>query len=141
MYQYVIVFFIIFMLFMILYFIDLYFDNKFKLELSDTPIIKIDSDCILIISSGNCPFCIELEDKIKNSTVKYTKIILNPDSTFGFDNTFTDLKVEERTNIINEVKKLILSKNLVFPSIIYKNKLYKGVQSNEVLNHIFNIKL
>ena len=61
------------------------------------------------------------------------------DRTFDFDNTFTNLDINERKNITDEVQKFLEpGQFLVFPTIILKDKLYFGLQKDEILSDIFD---
>ena len=107
---------------------------NYHLEYVKTPKIKdpvdkvnIMSDYIVILSKEKCPFCTQLHNEIKNTNKKYTIITLNSMNTFDFDDTFTNLSLEERTHILNEVGKIIKpGKSAMFPTIIIKDKLYYG---------------
>ena len=102
--------------------------------------INILSDCIVILSKESCPFCIQLKDKIKNTNKKYTTITLNNMNGYDFDDTFTNLGVEERDNILFELDKVIKPGNpIYFPTVIVKDKIHFGLPKEEILSSIFDI--
>lgn len=121
-----------------LYLINQSFEVKTEEKVKDIT-LNIESDCIVILSLEECPYCIQLEEKIKNSKVKYTIVTLNGNSSFKFDSTFLELSLEERDNIILELQKLFTAGTILFPCIIVKNKLYKGIPKEDILNKIFNL--
>tara|TARA_B100001175_G_scaffold310101_1_gene312704 strand:- start:145 stop:369 length:225 start_codon:yes stop_codon:yes gene_type:complete len=58
---------------------------------------------------------------------------------FDFDDTFTNLSLDERTHILNEIEKIIKpGKSVMFPTIIVKDKLYYGLPQKEILTSIFD---
>ncbi len=136
--SYIIITVIISITLFILYLINRSFEVKTEEKVQDFT-LNIKSDCIVILSMEVCPYCIQLEEKIKNSKTKYTIITLNGNSSFKFDSTFLDLSLEERDNIILEVQKLFTNGYIQFPCIIVKNKVYRGIPKEDILNKIFNL--
>jgi thioredoxin-related protein len=128
--------------FLIIYYINLKFEPRqsiLNIENNKLSKINILSDCIVILTRKNCPYCTILEEKIKKSNKKFTNVSFNMDRTFDFDNTFTNLDINERKNITDEVQKFLEpGQFLVFPTIIVKDKLYFGLQKDEILSDIFD---
>lgn len=112
--------------------------NNFKIEMNTPFKLNIDSKKIIVISREGCPWCDKLEPELLAAKNAYTKISVNEDSSFTFDETFTKLDKKERASIITGVKQLIENKGYFFPSIIYKNGYYLGLPNTEILNKILN---
>ena len=122
----------------IFYFINRTFEVKTSDKIKEI-VLDIKSDYIVILSLDGCPHCIELDEKIKESKVKYTTITLKDNINFQFDSSFIELPLEERDNIIFELQKLFKDGIILFPCIIVKNKIYKGLPNEETLKKIFNL--
>jgi len=135
---YIIITVILLLTLIILYSIIKTFDIE-TLEKPKEVSLDIKSDYIVILSLDGCPHCIHLNEKIKKSKSKYTVITLKDSATFNFDSAFLELSLEERNNIITELRKLFTEGILLFPCIIVKNKIYKGLQKEKILNNIFNL--
>lgn len=131
--------------FLTIYFINLKFESRQKIpKLKEETLIKINisSDYIVVLTRKNCPYCTILEEKIQKSNKKYTNISLNMDYTYDFDDTFTNLELEERAHILEEVQKLFEpGQTLLFPTIIIKDKLYYGLPQDEILFDLFDIPI
>ena len=137
--NYIIIAFVVAITFYILYLINVSFENKkLKEEIKKPLKINITSDCIVVLSREDCPYCTLLEEQIVNYTKKHTVIKLNNVGNFKFDDTFTNLNAAERNNIIEEVKKIINGGTVYFPTIIFNNEIQTGLPSLEKLNEIFN---
>ncbi len=137
--NYIIIAFAVAITFYILYLINVSFENKkLKEEIKKPLKINITSDCIVVLSREDCPYCTLLEEQIVNYTKKHTVIKLNNVGNFKFDDTFTNLNAAERNNIIEEVKKIINGGTVYFPTIIFNNEIQTGLPSLEKLNEIFN---
>ncbi len=143
--NYIIIAFVILMTVYLLYKIHVSFqtintelqDNK-TLETKNEVKVNILADCIVILSQEKCPYCKMLEEQIVNFKKKYTIIKLNSTGNFEFDNTFISLDISERDNIIKELSKLLDNKGVLFPTIIAKNVIHKGLPKPEKLKEIFN---
>jgi len=122
----------------IFYLINRTFEVKTSDKIKEI-VLDIKSDYIVILSLDECPHCIELDEKIKESKVKYTTITLKDNINFQFDSSFIELPLEERDNIIFELQKLFKDGIILFPCIIVKNKIYKGLPNEETLKKIFNL--
>lgn len=138
--QYFSCFCILFITIIIICTLDIFFLNKDYFIISDEN-INLYSDCILILSKEDCPYCSILEDYVKKSKCnsKYTIITFTNEGIFSFDETFITLTMKERSNIIDEVQKIFKKGEVFFPNIIAKNKMYTGLPENKILNNIFNI--
>ncbi len=103
--------------------------------------LDINSDYVIILTLNNCIFCEKLEEKIKDTKVKYTNISILEDFTLKFDSAFTDMSVKERQNITDELKKIFMGdiSKLVFPTIIFKNTIYNGLPDDEILAKLFGL--
>jgi glutaredoxin len=121
----------------LIYRINLSFENKNTKGIESVK-VNILSDCIVIISRDNCPYCTLLEEQIVNSKKRYTNIKLTPLGNFKFDDTFTNLEISERDNIIQEVKKIFETGVLHLPTIIVGDKIHIGLPQKEKINEIFN---
>jgi glutaredoxin len=122
----------------IFYLINRAFEVKPPDKIKET-VLDIKSDHVVILSLEGCSYCKQLNEKIKESDVKYTTVTLKDNVNFEFDNSFTELPLEERDNIVSELQKLIKNGNALFPSIIVKNEIYEGLPNEEMLNKIFNV--
>tara|TARA_B100000287_G_C20663106_1_gene790826 strand:+ start:858 stop:1274 length:417 start_codon:yes stop_codon:yes gene_type:complete len=122
----------------IFYLINRTFEVKTPDKIKEV-VLDIKSDYIVILSLDGCPHCTELSEKIKESSVKYTTITLKDNINFQFDSSFIELPLEERDNIIIELQKLFKGGTILFPCIIVKNKIYKGLPNEETLKKIFNL--
>lgn len=99
--------------------------------------VNIISDCIVILSIENCPYCEQFMDRIGETKSKYTVITMKQDSTFKFDDTFANLPLEERNNIITEVQKIYKRGQISFPTILIKNKIHTGLPNQTVIKEMF----
>lgn len=126
--------------FYIVYTINNSFDIKLY-EKSNKFTMNIDSDYYVILSLLKCPYCETLEEKIKDSKVKYTIITLQDDYSLKFDNTFLDIPLQERQSITQELKKLFIndSSEMLFPTIVFRNKIYNGLPDDETLKKLFKL--
>ena len=143
--NYIIIAFVILMTVYLLYKIHISFQNiNTEMQLNKTSKTKdevkvnILTDCIVILSQEKCPYCKMLEEQIAKSSKKYTIIKFNSTGNFEFDNTFISLDISERDNIIKEISKLLDNRSVLFPTIIKKNVIYKGLPKPEKLKEIFN---
>ena len=137
--NYIIIAFVVAITFYILYLINVSFENKkLKEEIKKPLKINITSDCIVVLSREDCPYCTLLEEQIVNYAKKHTVIKLDNVGNFKFDDTFTNLNAAQRNNIIEEVKKIINGGTVYFPTIIFNNEIQTGLPSLEKLNEIFN---
>ena len=119
----------------------LYMTNKlFEYNLAESRTkqeVNIISDCIVILSIQDCLYCNELMNRIAKTKSKYTVITMKQDATFKFDYTFANLPLEERNNIISEVKKIFKTGEISFPTILIKNKIHKGLPNETLLKEMF----
>ena len=127
---------ILLVILLILYINYIIFEKKSNQKETE---ISLKTDTIVILSKYGCPFCEKLDEKIINSDAKYTKILHNIDNTFTFDEKFSSLEKEERTEIIQELAKISSSGNLFFPTIINQDKLYVGMPEDNEINKIFKL--
>lgn len=138
--EYIICAFIILFTFVIMYNINGYLDNSFKLKSKEDLKFNILSDYIIVLSKQNCPYCVELEEKISKTNKQHTVITLTDEMTFNFDDTFTNLKEEERNSIITEIQKILIpGQEVLFPTIITQDNTYTGLPKEEIITEIFNI--
>ena len=138
--QYIISGVLILLTFIIIYVLNyqLEYKNPAKIE-NLTDKVNILLDYIVILSKENCPYCTQLHNEIKTANKKYTIVTLNNMNRFDFDDTFTNLSLDERTHILNEIEKIIKpGKSVMFPTIIVKDKLYYGLPQKEILTSIFD---
>ena len=123
----------------LLYVINLKFNSIKNKKLPDKLIkLNIISDCIVVLSREDCPYCTLLEEQLVNQTKKYTVIKVTTTANFLFDDTFTSLNISERENIIQEVKKIIETGVVYFPTIIANNVMYTGLPKLEKIKELFN---
>lgn len=138
--KYIICSLIVIITLLIIYKINVSLETSKKIKKKDPIKFNILADCIVIMTKENCIYCEKLEEQIVKSDKKYTIIELTNDMTFKFDNTFTNLSLEERNNIIEETQKIFTpEQNMLFPTIISKNSVYSGLPQKEILSNIFNI--
>ncbi len=125
----------------IIYFLNYKLEYKQSAQIENAPDkVNITSDYIVILSKESCPYCVQLHNEIKNTTKKYTIITLNNMNTYDFDDTFTNLTIKERDNILNEIQKIIKpGQSVMFPTIIVKDKLHYGLPKKEILSKIFDL--
>jgi len=136
MFKYLIGFIIILSSTIILYKINTVFEPKTILQ--KRPVVNILSDCIVLLSKEDCPYCTELYTFIKDSKIKYTTITLTDDGTFKFDDVFTNLHIQERESIINETQKILTGGDtVIFPTIIKHTHVYKGLPKQEIITDLF----
>ena len=144
--NYIIICSVILITIYLIYIINLSFETKTKSETENEnenkneSALKLNilSDCIIVLSREDCPYCTLLEEQLVNYTKKHTVIKLNNLGNFKFDDTFTSLDIAERENIIEEVKKIINTGVVYFPTIIVNNKMHTGLPSLEKIKEIFN---
>ncbi len=140
--NYIIICSVILITIYLIYTINLTFENKTKSETvnENEASLKLNilSDCIVVLSREDCPYCTLLEEQLVNYTKKHTVIKLNNLGNFKFDDTFTSLDIAERENITEEVKKIINTGVVYFPTIIVDNKMHTGLPSLEKIKEIFN---
>tara|TARA_B100000900_G_C20423455_1_gene651909 strand:+ start:434 stop:862 length:429 start_codon:yes stop_codon:yes gene_type:complete len=140
--NYIIICCVILITIYLIYTINLSFETKTKTENENKneSALKLNilSDCIIVLSREDCPYCTLLEEQLVNYTKKHTIIKLNNFGNFKFDDTFTSLPIAERENIIEEVKKIINTGVVYFPTIIVDNKMHTGLPSLEKIKEIFN---
>ncbi len=140
--NYIIICSVILITIYLIYTINLSFETKTKSETGNeneaSLKLNILSDCIIVLSREDCPYCTLLEEQLVNYTKKHTVIKLNNLGNFKFDDTFTSLDIAERENIIEEVKKIINTGVVYFPTIIVNNKMHTGLPSLEKIKEIFN---
>jgi hypothetical protein len=74
----------------------------------------------------------------KYNKSKYTVVKISQNGGFIFDDTFTDLEISKRENIIQEVNKVIKGGIIYFPTLLVKNKMYTGLPTEEKLNELLN---
>ena len=123
-----------------MYNINGYLDNSFKFKSKEDIKFNILSDYIIVLSKQNCPYCVELEEKISKTKKQHTVITLTDEMTFIFDDTFTNLKEEERNSIITEMQKILIpGQEVLFPTIITQDNTYTGLPKEEIITKIFNI--
>ena len=81
-----------------------------------------------------------LKDLILDS-LKYTIITIQDDYSLKFDNTFLDIPLQERQSITQELKKLFIndSSKMLFPTIVFRNKIYNGLPDDETLKKLFKL--
>ena len=140
MFKYIISALVVVITVFLIYKINVIFENiKIKDKSQDLIKINIESDCVVILSRDSCPYCkILYEELNKNyNKSKYTIIKINPLGNLVFDDTFINLDISERENIIQEVTKLA-NGMVSFPTILVKNKIYKGLPQPEKIKEIFN---
>tara|TARA_Y100000741_G_C18258319_1_gene559728 strand:- start:1970 stop:2398 length:429 start_codon:yes stop_codon:yes gene_type:complete len=140
--NYIIICCVILITIYLIYTINTSFENKTKSEneneKENSLKLNILSDCIIVLSREDCPYCTLLEEQLVNYTKKHTVIKLNNLGNFKFDDTFTSLDIAERENIIEEVKNIINTGVVYFPTIIVNNKMHTGLPSLEKIKEIFN---
>ncbi len=138
--KYIICSLIVIITLLIIYKINMSLEKSKKFKKGSLIKFNILADCIVIVTKENCIYCEQLEEQIEKSDKKYTIIKLTDEMTFKFDNTFTNLTLDERNNIIEETQKIFApEKNTLFPTIISKNGVYHGLPQKEILSNIFNI--
>ncbi len=140
MFNYIISAFIIIITFCLIYFINKSFEiNKIEVETTDLLEVDILTDRAVIISRDGCPYCTMLDEELKKyDKSKYMVVKIPPTGELMFDDTFTDLEISERDNIIQEVTKVITSGTVYFPTLLVKNNIYRGLPSSEEIKQIFN---
>ena len=109
-----------------------------QLTIKEKKNYNIQTECIIIMTQDECPYCIKLEEMIANSKKKITRITLKSNGIFSFDSVFLDLKLEERDSIIKGVHELLTDGAILFPTIIHNNKVTVGLPSKSIVNNIFN---
>lgn len=109
-----------------------------QLTIKEKKNYNIQTECIIIMTQDECPYCIKLEEMIANSKKKITRITLKSNGIFSFDSVFLDLKLEERDSIIKGVHELLTDGAILFPTIIHNNKVNVGLPSKSIVNNIFN---
>ena len=112
--------------------------NNFKIEFNVPFKLNIKSEKVIVLSREGCPWCDKLEPELLAAKNSYTKIIMNDDGTFTFDETFTQLDKKERESIMKGSRHLMDNKGYYFPTIIYKNDYHLGLPDSKTLNAILN---
>jgi len=123
-----------------LYMIDKLFTENIQIKPEGpSNTIDISSNYIIILSMEGCPYCKILESEYISKTDKKHTIITynNKQKNFSFDTYFLEIPTEERENIIDNIDKYLKGPT-IFPSIIYKNKITKGLADKSILKTIFS---
>jgi glutaredoxin len=125
-----------------LYTVDKLFEKNIVINptgTSESESLNILSDYIIILSMDGCPYCKILESEYISKTDKKHTIITynNKQKNFNFDTYFLEIPSEERENIIDNIDKYLKGPT-IFPSIIYKNKITKGLADKSILKTIFS---
>jgi glutaredoxin len=124
--------------FIVLYLIKSKFDN-FKIKSIPVPFkLNIKSDKVIVLSKIGCPWCDKLGPYLDTAKNEYTKIIVNDDNTFKFDEKFSELKEDERESIIKGSRELMDNVGYYFPTIVRNNEYFIGFPEEEILNKILN---
>jgi glutaredoxin len=114
-------------------------DNTINVKDKNYLEVNILADCVVILSRDGCPYCLMLDEMLKEyNTSKYTIVKVSQTGGFIFDDTFTNLEISKRENIIQEVTNVIKSGIVYFPTLLVKNKIHTGLPTKEKLNEIFN---
>lgn len=138
--NYIISAFIIIITVCLIYYINKSFENN-KIEVETPDLLEVDilTDRAVIISRDGCPYCKMLDEELKKyDKSKYTVVKIPPTGELIFDDTFTDLEISERDNIIQEVTKVITSGVVFFPTMLVKKNIYRGLPRSEEIKQIFN---
>ena len=139
---------------LVLFYISYWFDSdsdktckdcKSKLEYNtgdtlDKPVID---DCILILTRSGCIYCDKLEEfiELNNKAIKLNLIIVKvkEDSSYEFNNNYTDLSVPDRDKIKDITHAAVNHENIAFPMLFKNSYVQKGMPSGEKLTDFFEI--
>jgi glutaredoxin len=111
-------------------------DNTVPGDIKGVPLI---TDRVVVLSRSDCPYCTDLENKLKDYT-GYTIISFNSDKSLIFPSDFSRLPIAERESITNTVDTYIKDSSrtgLFFPTIFSGSDVTIGLPDDKTINKIF----
>ena len=111
-------------------------DNEDPGGIKSIPLI---TDRVVVLSRDDCPYCTDLENKLKDYK-DYTIISFNPDKSLTFAGDFSVLPLTERESIMNTVDVYIKDTSktgLFFPTIFSGSEVTIGLPDDKTINKIF----